>query len=103
MTGVPAVPNPRGGILAGDLPHAFGDRFVQRVGATAWTSSTHSLWTGDWDPAIPSTSRSVYTDWLDIPALGETGASVQSVEMTTTYDAAGRPTEVGYHQSMKLY
>ena len=85
------------------LPTKVSHKFwSQKDSGTAWTSGSHSMWSGDWDPAISSTARASYTDWLDIPALGASGASVQVIAISTAYDAAGRPTQVTYPQSMLL-
>ncbi len=59
-----------------------------------WDDATSDFWTeGDaWDPEIPVTDRTSITDWLELDDLTDT----TTVEVTTTYDAAGRPTEVAW-------
>ncbi|MED5370190.1 MAG: toxin TcdB middle/N-terminal domain-containing protein [Myxococcota bacterium] len=79
--------------------HKFWD---QADGATAWNSGSHSMWaTGfAWDPAIPSGARSGLSNFLSLADLGTSGTD--TVQISTTYDAAGRPTQVDYPEDMSL-
>lgn len=64
----------------------------------AWDNGASDLWsTGStWDPAIPSAARSTLTDWLVLDDLTDT----TTVTISTTYDAAARPTQVDYPEGM---
>ena len=79
--------------------HKFWD---QADGATAWNSGSHSMWaTGfAWDPAIPSGARSGLSNFLSLADLGTSGTD--TVQISTTYDAAGRPTQMDYPEDMSL-
>ena len=66
----------------------------------AWNNTASTLWsTGtSWDPAVVSTARASVTSWLTLSNLTDT----TTIAVTTTWDAAGRPTEVVYPQSLKV-
>ena len=66
----------------------------------AWNEAGTTFWTDEdaWDPELDDTDRDSITDWLDLPDL----ADRTTIEVTTTYDAAGRPTEVGYPEGMAV-
>ena len=85
--------------LASKASHKFWD---QADGANAWNSGAHSMWaTGfSWDPAIPSGARSGLSNFLTLAHLGSSGTA--TVEISTTYDSAGRPTQVDYPEDMSL-
>lgn len=65
-----------------------------------WNETGTTSWSDEdaWDPEVDSTDRGNITDWLDLPDLTDP----TTIEVTTTYDAAGRPTEVGYPEGMAI-
>lgn len=76
--------------LTTSASHRF---WPQRDGsANAWNDTGTDLWTtgSAWDPGIDDADRDDITDWLDLPGLADT----TTIEVVSTYDAAGRPTEV---------
>lgn len=62
--------------------------------ARAWTNTASDLWTTGtgWDPAVASTARASVATWLALPDLTDT----TTLQITTTYDAAGRPLVSSY-------
>ena len=70
----------------------------QNDGTKEWDDGTSTLWStgSSWDPAIPSTARGSLTDWLVLDNLTDT----TTVVIETSWDAAARPTQVDYPESM---
>jgi YD repeat-containing protein len=64
----------------------------------AWDDGASDLWsTGStWDPAIPNAARASLTDWLVLDDLTDT----TTVTISTSYDAASRPTRIDYPEAM---
>ena len=63
-----------------------------------WDDPASQLWTegAGWDPPILAAARESIPAYLELPGLGDGTA----LTIETTYDAAGRPTEVGYPERM---
>ena len=64
-----------------------------------WDDPASRLWTegAGWDPPIPAADRDSMPSYLQLPGLGD--GTTLTIE--TTYDAAGRPTEIGYPEGME--
>ena len=74
------------------------------------TTARHQFWDADWqnsaaslysnadEDAIPSDARSALTTWLTFTDLTDT----ETLTVTTTYDAAGRPVEETYPEGMQV-
>ncbi len=70
--------------LLSKVSHRFWD--------VAWKTATDPVWTdgASWDPEVTATARDSISTWLTLDHLADT----TTVEVATTYDSAGRPTEV---------
>ncbi|MCB9742109.1 MAG: RHS repeat protein [Alphaproteobacteria bacterium] len=66
----------------------------------AWDNATSDLWSqgASWDPEVDDTARGSVSTWLTLNDLTDT----TTIEIETSYDAAGRVTQVDYPEGMSL-